>query len=55
MSKDLTFRRRILNWTEEILKVFLHLPPPLEGEILAGLLNNKIPKRIVLSIPKMTL
>jgi hypothetical protein len=32
MPKDLTFRR-ILNFREGILKVFLHLPPPLEGEI----------------------
>jgi hypothetical protein len=30
--EELAFRRRILNWTNEILKVFLHPPPPLERE-----------------------
>ena len=29
---DLTYRRKILSCIVEILKVFLHLPPPLEGD-----------------------
>ena len=32
MLKGLTFKRKILNYIVELLKVFLHLPPPSERE-----------------------
>jgi hypothetical protein len=38
---ELTFKRRILNCIDELLKVFLHAPPPLEREILSPLLNPR--------------
>jgi len=32
MLMELTFKRKILNFIVEFLKVFLHPPPPLERE-----------------------
>jgi hypothetical protein len=37
---------------EEILKVFLHPPPPSEGENFSGFVESKILKPVLLSISK---
>jgi hypothetical protein len=37
MLMGLTFKRKILNCIEELLKVFLHPPPPSEREDLVRL------------------
>jgi hypothetical protein len=39
---ELTFKRRILNCIDELLKVFLHPPPPLERESLVRLVGLMI-------------
>jgi hypothetical protein len=48
------FRKEIVI-SDEILKVFLHPPPPSERESFERIVEFTIPKAIILSIPKMRL
>jgi len=52
MLIGLTFRRKILICIVELLKVFLHPPPPLEREIPIRIVKLTIPKVTTLSIKK---
>ena len=52
---ELTFKRRILNCIDELLKVFLHPPPPLERKDFIGIVESMVPKVTILSILKMRL
>jgi hypothetical protein len=47
---DLTLRRKILICLANLLKVFLHPPPPLERENSIGIVELTISKIVVLSI-----
>ena len=52
MLMGLTFKKKILNCIVELLKVFLHLPPPLGRECIIKVVEFMIPKLNTLSIPK---
>jgi hypothetical protein len=52
---DLTFKRKILNCIDELLKVFLHPPPPLEKESFAMTVELTIPEVTILSTAKIGL
>jgi hypothetical protein len=41
---ELTFKRKILNCIDELLKVFLYSPPPLKEKVFFGLLNQRYQK-----------
>ena len=49
----LAFRSKILIGIVELLKVFLHPPPPLERECFGPIVESRIPKMTILSISKM--
>jgi len=50
---ELTFKRGILDSIVEFLKVFLHLPPPLERERFMRIVETTVSKSVVLSIQKL--
>jgi hypothetical protein len=51
MLIELTFKRKILNCIEELLKVFLHPSPPLEREDLVKVVRLVRHKMNPLSMP----
>jgi len=52
MLMDLTLRRKILICIVELLKVFLHPPPPLERESFIRIVELRIHQIYLLSIQK---
>jgi len=52
---ELTFKNRILNCIDELLKVFLHPPPPLERESIIRKVEYTVLKMIFFVNKEMTL
>jgi hypothetical protein len=54
-DKDLNFPCKLKISIEKILKAFLHPPPPLEKEISIKIVELRVSKIVLLSIPKVKL